>query len=388
MIEKLCLKSKIMDVQNSINMYNNELVCLIEFQNLLLNINEENLEKILHFIDEHDLRISLVLSLILSIVKIRPWKFCYYEIILKNLIPKVREFFDSQEDLIQKCNNHILFLLTFLENNCIDIETINKHIIQNFGYSKYALFYPEMQDETPEFYKKIFQYVWFSKQVNKIRSIYSIDELKRVRLLGYDDSSELIKLIRNDNIDDFQDYIVQTNLDFNAIMEFSIFEFHTLLISTPDIKIIDYAALCGSVNIFKFLLIQSGIEINETTIDFSIAGGCYEIIHLLESKNVNFDRKKIMKRSILSFQNDLLEFFHNEYQFEYTLQDIYLSIEAWNFEALLKILNEKTIYSKRNDPLFLASSVGPIELVKFFLNVSKFDINDYISDGVIFNVFI
>lgn len=97
------------------------------------------------------------------------------------------------------------------------------------------------------------------------------------------EENEFFKLIDEDNKDGLLEEISETGKDIKETFQL-FFDIWTFKFS-----MIDYAAFKGSVNCFKYLLIN-GAEISYNTLGLAITGGNIEIIRLLEQRNCDFSR--------------------------------------------------------------------------------------------------
>ncbi|KAK8895721.1 hypothetical protein M9Y10_013605 [Tritrichomonas musculus] len=146
--------------------------------------------------------------------------------------------------------------------------------------------------------------------------IERLSKFKEIREIGFNEF-KIASAIRKDDLDGIQQIISQTNLDLETTIPRSFFE-RSNFINDTNPTLIEYAAFCGSINVFKFLIniindndnriisdIQnnvgmtnlSGLNVqsfrncakillrkSERLCKYAIAGGSYDIIHALESK--------------------------------------------------------------------------------------------------------
>ena len=209
------------------------------------------------------------------------------------------------------------------------------------------------------------------------------------------------------------------NIKFDMKLKLSIYESIDFINNRNKLPtLIEYASFFNSEKIFKFLFIQ--IEKLPPELPFyAIAGGDYEIIHLLESRHISYDSISI-STAIEHHRNEIFEYIvsnlsNDEVNKLVTCESCLMpSIINYNLEIFLNYvdsfdLNEtndidewnpllcsaasnhldiiKFLYKKyhvninaetsfKNDALHIASSKGFLDIVKFLLRTKKFDINN------------
>ncbi|OHT01739.1 hypothetical protein TRFO_31292 [Tritrichomonas foetus] len=100
---------------------------------------------------------------------------------------------------------------------------------------------------------------------------------------------------------------------------------------------IEYAAFYGSINIFKFLWLNN-VQINTRIPNVAIAGGNYEIIHLIESKKtLNFDG--CLDTAVKFHRNDLFTYLYETYDHQICDTTPFVCIEYYNIFAFSNILS-------------------------------------------------
>lgn len=120
------------------------------------------------------------------------------------------------------------------------------------------------------------------------------------------------EMIRNDDIEAFQRYISQsTDMSFknNKIQNHESFELFSILSHEPSL--IQYSAFFNSLKIFKYLLLNKAEtkDINNgifSIVDFAVAGGSVEIIHILEQNH--FKMVSGIPTAIRFYQNGILSY--------------------------------------------------------------------------------
>lgn len=117
------------------------------------------------------------------------------------------------------------------------------------------------------------------------------NDLKTLCLKG-ESQNQLLKIIREDNLSEFQLLASGPNFDINNTNFFTYKELYfekIRMLHKKNITCIEIAALFGSLQIFKFLL-MSNAYITDRLTKFAVAGGNSEIVHLCDQKNLNFSQ--------------------------------------------------------------------------------------------------
>ena len=235
-------------------------------------------------------------------------------IYLKDYIKKY--FLNSEIFNIFKSNKRLL--LFFIEERIMIfdnyiariITTTDKYI--NAKYPQY--FQPELQPFINE--------KWFPKHIPNSwdkRNLW-VEDLKKelpenfysMRKTG-EKESLICEYIRKDLIDDFIVYVNKNNVQFNALINPSIYETNSFLIKDQDkeLTLIKYAAFFGSIQIFNYLRMNK-VELDSSLWPYAIHGENAEIIHYLESNHINPEDKKyleLFQESIKCHHNDIAKYF-------------------------------------------------------------------------------
>ena len=133
--------------------------------------------------------------------------------------------------------------------------------------------------------------------------------------------SHLHKIIREDDVIEFQSFISKNNFDVNHKIKFSYYErSHTI---NDELSLIKTAAIYGSINIFKYLWFQNDIVINDDLILFAYFGQNFDIIHICEKKC--YDNETI-SQPILIYRQDLLNYYLDN--FEDKIEEDQIEIES------------------------------------------------------------
>ena len=162
--------------------------------------------------------------------------------------------------------------------------------------------------------------------------------IKEFREKGYD-YDYFLELIQKDLIDEFIFEINRTNKNLECTfyprkpLDTNIF-----LIKSFKVSLIEYSAFFGSVQIFKYL-IMNGCTLNPKIWLFAIHGCNYEIIHILEDKNIQPEDKSFktcLKFAIICHHNELANYILNKYIEDDDI-DAYIlkqSLKSYNFSFI------------------------------------------------------
>lgn len=384
--------------------YSEKFKLYITFQNNILNISEMSPTLIFRFIteniDNNSISLIPIISLIVSAFQARVMQHNSYIELLTLLIPLIRKGI-SEQQLFEIISSSRCLLVFFFENDLLSLDFLKKEI-PKFDF-RYLLFFPEIKNNKPELFTSMMIYVYYSRFVKNIEASMSIEDFQNYRRIGHD-SSEIAQIIRNDDLTEFQQIFSQNNMSFEHVLDKSLFESDKLLSTPPNL--IEYSAFFSSINIFKFLyLLLSQVEEYEpkkiySLYLFAIAGGSFEIIHLVENLNLdtNLIDKQAMKYSIYYHQNDLCEYLHSNFDLKYDIETLLMCINYNNYQMIEQLLCQdsfKTLLSDESitglKPSVLliivlsALQSGNLLLFNFFLTYCQSFINSIIASNSIFH---
>lgn len=175
-------------------------------------------------------------------------------------------------------------------------------------------FYPEIKSQHIEIIEKVKNELMY-KEPELFKQLES-EELLAILNLGYS-NDEMARVIRDDDIESFQSIVSKfgENFDFNQTVKTTIFERCSIISHDPTL--IEYASFFNSIKIFKHLLLNKAdihaINHDVYSLDhFAIAGGSFEIIHILEQNKISF--KSSIQFAIKYLQNDILRWLIDNYK--------------------------------------------------------------------------
>lgn len=237
----------------------------------------------------------------------------------------------SNNDIFNIFKSIKKILLFLIKNDILVIDYSISKIINNINYSSYLypdFFYPELSG-------------------NKVENM---EEFERKREIGENDN-DLCRIIRKDLIDEFMLYIEQNKLSLSSTIKKSIFETnHFLLKNKPNL--IQYAAFCGSFQIFQFLF-KPKIGINQDLWICMVHSQNANFIDLFINSEIIIDEesyKKYLIQSICFHNNDIENFLENNISLKYTLNitdrmEIYSKrLKYYNFNFFPTIFNDIRLF--------------------------------------------
>ena len=179
----------------------------------------------------------------------------------------------------------------------------------------------------------------------------------------------ICELIRKDEVNEFKAYLNASQYSINSKIEESAYETNTYLLNHTT-SLIEYAAFCGSYDIFSYLKSQNA-EFNSSLWYFAIHGANIELIQSIENdKSIPIDGS-VLKEAIKCYQNDIANYIIGNYfnpQVENGLAFDYNSIKYYNFEFIKEEYLTESLF---ND----ACKYDHYFLVDYFLKNKKIDVN-------------
>ena len=287
-----------------------------------------------------------------------------FEIIIKFLEKDIKKTFTNFEFfLMMKSNKRFLLFLFKTEIIKIDQNIVNFFIGSNKNYCQY--FYPEVKEFLDQKLR--------IKIEEEISYIQNFDDQRKTG----ENETYLCNLIRNDLIDEFVSYVNKINLPLTTKIKNSLFETNKIL--QNESSLIEYSAFFGSIQIFKYLLLNN-IEINSNLFTFGFCGRNPDIIHLIEnSKKFQYNHFLAqLKMSIKCHHNEITEYILNNHIKE---NEVFLKMEK-NYENNIFFFsfhyNNYDHFPSNFDHKFIfeySCTFGYFKLVEFLLNKHEFDVN-------------
>ena len=165
--------------------------------------------------------------------------------------------------------------------------------------------------------------------------------------------NEIYIALRDDNLD-FIQQIIASNINFDIDMKFD-----------NVYPLICIAAYFSSLNCFKYLIINNA-QIPSNLLNYAIAGGNIEIIHLCQQKQCIFSNKSLLIANIFHHENLISWLIENNYvQNDRNIMEIFLFS---NFNSL-KIIIENVYKKFSFSELFEKSEINVIYNPFNFINL-------------------
>ncbi|EAY09346.1 hypothetical protein TVAG_417660 [Trichomonas vaginalis G3] len=241
-----------------------------------------------------------LLSQLSKIIRSYPGKLKQYAIFIKELIDKLTPELNFREKFLKIFNENekIMFLLyrhLFLLGFC-QIEDI----IAEFHTPKYdkpvrrtllITFLPELYKYDQETVKMALNELSSEKDLfnthvtleNFVEKVPKVEEL----LISGQHTNSIENAIKFDDVERLKEITQRKTFDMAAPLKSTEFE----LVPVHGLTPIGAAAIFGSVNCFKFLVIKQALDIPspQPIVHLAIYGGNHEIIHILQQSNAKFD---------------------------------------------------------------------------------------------------
>ncbi|KAK8878176.1 hypothetical protein M9Y10_004941 [Tritrichomonas musculus] len=369
-------------------------------QEMILEINSTNIQEAKQYLNENEFfndkqSIKQLLFTIDAVSHARPNTIPYLCELLVYSSEHIKKFYKSSDVAPIFHNNQIY--LTLYQCNIIDIDSLVS--ISRCGFATFLFFAKELEEKAPSFYYGRLQ------KSSIIRRCIKSEEKSGNHQQNICEKEEdpLTVSIQKDDIIQFQDILSHSNISINSQTRYSINQANEFANEGYDLpSLIEYAAFNGSVKIFKFLWMKEA-EMSENILKMAIFGGSYEIIHLIESKNIVFD-KSALNTAIEYHRNEIVDYIHNSFEIELNNSSLLTSISYYNipiflnhfentdnllnldFEKAIEIACEKgtfdvvtflTNFEKNKNLLGLskASAKGHLDIVEYLINVTKCNVN-------------
>ncbi|OHT11874.1 hypothetical protein TRFO_18571 [Tritrichomonas foetus] len=405
----------------------------IELQERLMDLSQDNIGSFIEYLIsekflENKILCSFFLNSLSSAINIRPTKFDLYIQITEEFQENIKNFFSSEN----------LFFEIFQENivrlKLIKIGLIDKKTLSQISYidkPTIEFFAKEINDQLSDFFaqkdekflkkgngkerkdiEKLISRVLYTNNVNsKNKSKSDINDLqydtsnfnedntidnndqeddtfdfnKYEELRNFKKNEQILynidkiaTIIDHDDVSEFQTFLASTNTSINGRVHLSESQEFYFPYSNPTF--IEYSMMMGSFNIFKFLFINDAIIKDDYSPRFAIAGGNYEIIHMIEQKIPNSYNEISLCMAVRYHQNQILDYLHETLGINYNYESLSASVRFNNLKAFTE-----SVFSLRENPnirgiesetiLYTCVNFGRIELLKFLCQIDGIDIN-------------
>lgn len=267
--------------------------------------------------------------------------------------------------------DHITDLLTLVCFFVPEVEQFNKPLFEKFMQA--------VKEEAHNPYCG--SYVWqFYSEIEELK--VNNWELLKQRRTTMRSGDEIIDSIFYDSIDDFQRIAAAANFDFNQNIKESIFSPPHMFLKT----LIEFAARCGSLKCFKFLLI------NDTNyhdiVDSAIIGGNNEIVRILEQIGCNFSGS--LHHAAMHHRNAIFHWLESTHfpicsgNQNYDIDAMFGSVESCNIELIVYCLErgiDVNLQNAEGETALSASIMYPSDGFHFLIKHKNIDLNTTTTDN-------
>ncbi|OHT02568.1 hypothetical protein TRFO_30226 [Tritrichomonas foetus] len=183
--------------------------------------------------------------------------------------------------------------------------------------------------------------------------------------------------IQTNNIQLFTEiYHSSNNIDLNQKVEYSKFGPNIEINNSAERpSLISYAAFFGAEDIFKYLLLNNA-KINEKVPPYAVAGGCTEIIHILEEKKIPFGEDAI-NAAIEYNRNDIVNYLNSTIEIQLNLRHLFTAIQSYNLNFFLDIIKDVNVNSKiglnGKTVLHFAVELKRLDIIMYLSNIPGID---------------
>ena len=357
-----------------------ELNEVLNLQKRLLSMDENEYDDAIKYIINnfsHDKKSMVQLLYTLkSIVIARPYLLKFASSVIRNICVEVVTFFSSDE-LLQIFNNKTL-LLTIFDIGAVSMEEIMQKYDNN---NAFKFFFEQIQATDNEYFsKKIdstpFLFYFCQKVDYKLHQACQIEGVNNDRIalsIRFDDISNFEYLARSKS---FDSRIVYSIYDSNEIVS-NMWKMPTYL---------EYAAFYGAEKIFNYILSIyqiNEVEIEESVMEFAVAGGSKEIIQILEEHNVKFNHQCLIN-AIKYFHLDLYKYIlpkiptSDNDRWQHNI--LFECINSYNIESIIETftLDGLNLRNEEKETIFhVISRLGYLDLFNFLIEKDpNLNIND------------
>jgi ankyrin repeat protein len=230
--------------------------------------------------------------------------------------------------------------------------------VRPFSFKILGDLFKELKKPEIIFWRGIFPTYLYSRGILTTNNFDRTPELDRT-IEEYENpfiNDSLVYSVTTDNLESFVFHSTSQNVTKNVIK----FE-------NKNVSFLDFAAICGAVKIFKYLIINV-CEITRKTVLCSIRGGNEDIIQLLEQKDFSFD--ETFSEAIKYHNNSIAFWLYDNYIYnDVRLTDCVRSRNTEMFLFLYKKgrkIDEFDLHKRT--PLSHAAHDGLLTLAKFLVD--------------------
>lgn len=263
-----------------------------------------------------------------------------------------------KKDILKNFSNQAIYnifyrnkrlLLILIEEKILKVDELIANEIYNYKDSYRQYFYNEIKP-------------FISKEKLEKYSIDEYHKFEEQRKLA-ENHNKICEIIRNDSVDDFISFVKKNNIEFDKLIPSSIFQ-----VDNGSSYIIEYAALCGSVQIFQYL-INEKIRLPYEYWKYIIRSRNPQMIFILEESNVELNKicYGLFIESIKCYHNDIANYIQDSYEIPADLMKNRDFFESFNFAFITPSMINKSLY--------YIFQYDYLNIVEILLKNSDFDVN-------------
>ena len=310
----------------------------------------------------------------------------FKQVLYSKILVALRSYLEqlSESEIVFNIRNNVCRAFLF-EEKIIGIDSLKKEA--RFNTFCFRFFSDEFEEAHPKFYQKILFSSDYIQDSIKYKDPIFHKKLRKIGLCEH----EIAKFIYTDDIEGFQNYISQNNVDLDSQIPYSMYCTHLFTFSSSSCyetpQLIEFAAIHAAFKIFKYILCDydfSKIPLPLCLPELACCGGNYEIIHLLEDRNMEFT-KACVYNAITMKHYDLVDYLIDKYNFQILTPDFFnCAVSMLDFTYLKYFFAEGRDIVNNSDelhitPLIQACHEGRIDIVRYFLAIPNINVN--ISDS-------
>ena len=254
---------------------------------------------------------------------------------------KIGEFFHQSQEM-KSCDSKINNLLTsfnnFYQKN--KLQNPNNDLLVRQFVCVLILIRPKLRS----FYRSQFEHYRFSNYYNmlghkKLDNKF-IDQIKNDLEHSYrsvfdhylskgDKKDIIIDCLIKDDVEGLKDYLMQTGNSVNVTIKNDRIRYIGKILNKDPENLLDLSVFYGSLLIFKYCIMNNCIPTTETC-KYAIAGGNYEIIHILEQHSLSFDYCQSISIAFHRYElTEWLDLHYKHYSFNSYIALFYLNLKAF-----------------------------------------------------------
>ena len=270
--------------------------------------------------------------------------------------------FDATEESIENAKKLIkenpkFFSPFYLQSMILHVSTVRR-----FSFKALASLWKEIPKTNKKIQYSIFSdFLYKEGLIQNDNILWSPTEKTSQDILNVFDENSILHSVVVDDLEKFNEKIVSYNPSKYTIEIAS-------QTGKMNLYFIDFAALCGSVKIFKALLID-GCRLTKQTAECVIKGGNLELLEILQQQGFYFHN--FFELAIIYHRNDIAYWLYENFKHE-TKVDLLTCIKSFNTSAIPFIIsigaNLEIKDEDKRSLLHLATMNDNIQLIKYLID--------------------